>query len=155
MDLLGIGWMGRVRFFRCWDILGLIRTWGLLSRLVGPGVGFLGLGLGLSTVMLESCHRKWQGANVSDFWGWQVFSATVRWSFDVLRTNGLGVGGGSAGLAMNRGVLRATVRWPFDGAQDERTGGLGWLGIVVGRGFRPLAALGVTEGGRGNNGGLG
>ena len=31
-------------------------------------------------------------------------------------------------------VFSATVRWPFDGAQDERTGGLGvdWLTLSGG-----------------------
>ena len=34
-------------------------------------------------------------------------------------------------------VFSATVRWPFDGAQDERTGGLG----VVRRGDQELGVL--------------
>ena len=59
-------------------------------------------GLGLLVIMLESRHRKWQGASVSDFGGW----------FNGVTT--------SPGW-----VFSATVRWPFDGAQDERTGGLG------------------------------
>ena len=35
---------------------------------MGSGVvGFLVLGLGLVDIMVESLHRKWQGASVSDF----------------------------------------------------------------------------------------
>ena len=49
-----------------------------------------------------------------------------------------------------RGVLGATVRWPFDGAQDERNGGLAGLRNLLGTDFRPLAPLGVTGVGRGD-----
>ena len=62
-----------------------------------------------------------------------MFSATVRCPSTGLRMSGLG--GWFDGFTT---ILRL--------AQDERTGG---SGIGLGRDFRPLAPLGVTEGGRG------
>ena len=102
--------------FECRDFWGLFRTWGWLAGPVGPGVGFWRLGLGLIVTMLESRHRKWQGASVSDFWGVRGF---VRPS-----------------VALRRGSGRTDWGWVG-------------LGSLLGRGFRPLAALGVTERGRG------
>ena len=88
---------------------------------------FWGLGLGLSIVMLESRHRKWQGVNVSDFGGGSTGSPR---SFDVLRTSGVGVLCGRP-LALRRGS--GLTDWRVGGgskglttilrqAQDERGG---------------------------------
>ena len=121
-------------------VRGLSGTWGWLSWPGGPGGGFWGLGLCLSIVMVESRHRKWQGAIVSDLCGAGCLVGLLR-SFDGvgdegglvrppvrpstgLRMNGLEASGWLGGLAT---ILRL--------AQDERTGELAGLGIGVGQGF--------------------
>ena len=97
---------------------------------------FGGLGLGLLVIMLESRHRKWQGASVSDL-GWVVLRAYHEPSTRSGRIWGVFCATVSVGPSTG---LRTILRR----AQDERTGG---LGCVLGREFRPLAPLGVTEGG--------
>ena len=122
------GWDG-VRFFRCKDILGLIRTWGWLSRPVGPGFGFWGLGLGLVVIMLESRHRKWQGASVSDL------GVVGVWCDRPLALDGAQderTGGWGLGWSLAEGCL---VRPSVGGAYHERTGcrqgwGVCWAGIL-------------------------
>ena len=118
----GFGFVGGLDGWVGLDFFDAGTFWGLLGHGVGwlgrsvRGLEFGGLGLCLSIVMLESRHRKWQGANVSNFWG-------------------------------VRCLVRPSVALRL--AQDERTGG---VGIGWGGDFRPLAPLGVTEGGRGDGG---
>ena len=111
------GWFGGLtmngRFLRCWDFWGLSGTWGWLSWPVGPGGGFWGLGLCLSIVMVESRHRKWQGAIVSDLCGAGCLVGLLR-SFD-------GVGDEGTGC-----FVRPSVR-PSTGLRMNGLAASGWV----------------------------